>query len=547
MVGPSPEARELYDLLRRPHIQALLLSHDMVAQKDFDPVLPPLPEDLPEDEEAMRIVCLVKNNQPLGATIRRDGATGEIFIARVIHGGLAERSGLLRAGDRVVEVNGHPVFGLEPEQIINILARSHGTIMFKVVPITERPVNNQTMLYVRAMADYSPDQDPAIPCVDAGMAFHKGDVLEIVDQTDALWWQAKKLPSTTLCAGLIPSTSLLKRKQKEFWWPQPFQAQAGLQNCDCFSYQLISCLYLEEDLMAIDEKCVETGEQPLFCVDAFKNESDFSTNIEGVHLAGFRRSLRLCKRHKGQASGYGQVCTARCPSSCLSAQENPYEEVARYQRRKDGQQRLIALIGPSGVGVNELRRKLIETDPKTYQGAVPHTTRPPKSYEESGREYHFVSRELFENMAYNNRFVEYGEYRGYLYGTSIDAIQQVLDSGKVCVVDIEPHGIPAVRTHDLKAYIIYIKPPPADSMKLTRKNSQVITNYYINRPFKDEEFQEIEEAGRKMESHFCQFFDQVIVNDSLQESCDQLLTAVRKAEEEPRWVPASWIRPMDKS
>lgn len=37
----------------------------MVAQKEFEPVLPPLPADLPIDEEAMRIVCLVKNNQPL--------------------------------------------------------------------------------------------------------------------------------------------------------------------------------------------------------------------------------------------------------------------------------------------------------------------------------------------------------------------------------------------------------------------------------------------------------------------------------------------------
>ena len=63
------------------------------------------------------------------------------------------------------------------------------------------------------MSDYSPHEDPAIPCVDAGMAFRKGDVLEIVDQTDALWWQAKKLPSTSLCAGLIPSTSLLKRSE----------------------------------------------------------------------------------------------------------------------------------------------------------------------------------------------------------------------------------------------------------------------------------------------------------------------------------------------
>lgn len=61
------------------------------------------------------------------------------------------------------------------------------------------------------MADYSPQQDPAIPCADAGMSFRKGDILEIVDQTDALWWQAKKLPSNTSCAGLIPSTNLLKR------------------------------------------------------------------------------------------------------------------------------------------------------------------------------------------------------------------------------------------------------------------------------------------------------------------------------------------------
>ncbi|XP_076159520.1 MAGUK p55 subfamily member 4 [Alosa pseudoharengus] len=539
MVGPSPEARELYDLLRKPHIQALLLAHDLVAQKDFAPVLPPLPEDLPDDEEAMRIVCLVKNNQPLGATIRRDEGTGEIFVARVIHGGLADRSGLLHAGDRLVEVNGHPVFGLEPEQIINILACSQGTIMFKVVPITDRPVNNQTMLYVRAMADYSPNQDPSIPCADAGMAFCKGDVLEIVDQTDALWWQAKKLPSTSLCAGLVPSTSLLKRKQKEFWWSQPFPIQAGLKT--------LSTVDEEEDLMAIDDKCVETDEEAFESEELKEDDSDFSSNVAGVYLAGFRKSLRLCRRRKAQASGYGQTCTSRCPSSCLTALENPYEEVVRHQRHPGDAHRLIALIGPSGVGVNELRRRLIEIDPKTYQGAVPHTTRPRKSYEESGREYHFISRELFENMAYNHRFIEYGEHRGYLYGTSIDAVKQILHTGKVCIIDIDPHGIQAVRTHELKAYIIYIKPPPADSMRLTRKNSEIITNYYITRPFKDEDLQEIEETGQKMESHFYQFFDHMIVNDNLQESCVQLLTAIRKAQDEPQWVPASWIRPTNQA
>ncbi|XP_073791306.1 MAGUK p55 subfamily member 4-like isoform X4 [Danio rerio] len=234
-------------------LQALLSAHDTVSLRDYEPDLPPLPNDLPEDEEAMRIVCLVKNNQPLGATIRRDDVTGEIYIARVIHGGLADRSGLLHAGDRLVEVNGQPVFGLEPEQIIQILAHSHGTIMFKVVPITDRPVNNQTMLYVRAMVDYSPQADPSIPCADAGMAFRKCDILEIVDQSDSLWWQAVKLPSTSACAGLIPSTSLLKRKQKEFWWSQPYHPHTCVKS--------LSTVDEEDDMIAIDEKCVEADEE----------------------------------------------------------------------------------------------------------------------------------------------------------------------------------------------------------------------------------------------------------------------------------------------
>lgn len=40
-------------------------SHDSIAQVDYGPILPPLPDDISDDEEAMRIVCLVKNNQPL--------------------------------------------------------------------------------------------------------------------------------------------------------------------------------------------------------------------------------------------------------------------------------------------------------------------------------------------------------------------------------------------------------------------------------------------------------------------------------------------------
>uniref|UniRef100_A0A8B9DEK3 Membrane palmitoylated protein 4 n=1 Tax=Anser cygnoides TaxID=8845 RepID=A0A8B9DEK3_ANSCY len=482
----SGEIKELRRLLRAPHLRAMLSAHDTVAQKDFEPTLPPLPDNIPENEEAMRIVCLVKNNQPLGATIKRHEITGDITVARVIHGGLADRSGLLYAGDKLVEVNGVPVEGLEPEQVINILALSQGTIMFKLIPVSDRPVSNQTTLYVRAMADYCPLQDPAIPCADAGLPFKKGEILQIVDQNDALWWQARKVSDLSACAGLIPSNNLLKRKQREFWWSQPFQ--------------------------------------PHLCLKS--------------SMSGFRRSMRLCRRKSWNNQ---QSCYARCPSSCYSTLAAPYEEVVRYQRHPADRNRLIVLVGPAGVGVNELRRRLISSNPREFQSAVPHTTRVQKSYEMNGREYHYVSKETFENMVYSHRMLEYGEYKGYLYGTSVDAVRTVLDEGKICVIDLEPQGIQIARTHELKPYIIFIKPSSISCMRQTRKNARIITDYYVNMKFKEEDLQEMEDSAKKMEDQFGQFFDQVIVNDNLQEASAQLLSAVHRAQDEPQWVPAMWI------
>uniref|UniRef100_A0A8C4PC88 MAGUK p55 scaffold protein 4 n=1 Tax=Dromaius novaehollandiae TaxID=8790 RepID=A0A8C4PC88_DRONO len=492
----SGEIKELRRLLRAPHLKALLSAHDTVAQKDFEPTLPPLPDNIPENEEAMRIVCLVKNKQPLGATIKRHEITGDITVARVIHGGLADRSGLLYAGDKLVEVNGVPVEGLEPEQVINILALSEGTIMFKLIPVSDRPVSNQTTLYVRAMADYWPLQDPAIPCADAGLPFKKGEILQIVDQNDAFWWQARKVSDLSACAGLIPSNHLLKRKQREFWWSQPFQPHLCLKSSICE------------------------------CENAFYGQKLFL------------RSMRLCRR---KSRTNQQSCYAQCSSSCYSTLAAPYEEVVRYQRHPGDRNRLIVLVGPAGVGVNELRRRLITSNPQQFQSAVPHTTRVQKSYEMNGREYHYVSKETFENMVYTHRMLEYGEYKGYLYGTSVDAVRTVLDGGKICVVDLEPQGIQVARTHELKPYIIFIKPSSISCMRQSRKNARIITDYYVNMKFKEEDLQEMEDSAKKMEAQFGQFFDQVIVNDDLQEASAQLLSAVHRAQDEPQWVPAIWI------
>ncbi|XP_036899498.1 MAGUK p55 subfamily member 4 isoform X2 [Sturnira hondurensis] len=522
----SPEIQELRQILQAPHFQALLSAHDTVAQRDFEPLLPPLPDNIPESEEAMRIVCLVKNQQPLGATIKRHEMTGDILVARIIHGGLAERSGLLYAGDKLVEVNGISVEGLDPEQVIHILAMSRGTIMFKVVPVSDPPVNSQKMVYVRAMTEYWPQEDPTIPCMDAGLPFQKGDILQIVDQNDALWWQARKISDPSACAGLIPSNHLLKRKQREFWWSQPYQPDTHLKSAFLTSME-------EEDDMKIDEKCVEADEETFE-----SDKEEFVGYGQKFFIAGFRRSMRLCRRKSHLSQLRASVC---CANSCSSALGATYEEVVRYQRRPSDNHRLIVLVGPSGVGVNELRRQLIELNPNHFQSAVPHTTRSKKSYEMDGREYHYVSKETFESLVYSHRMLEYGEYKGHFYGTSVDAVHAVLKEGKICVMDLEPQGIQVARTHELKPYIIFIKPSNMSCMKQSRKNAKIITDYFVDMKFKDEDLQEIEDLAQKMETQYGQFFDHVIINDNLQDACAQLLSAVQKAQEEPQWVPATWV------
>uniref|UniRef100_A0A4W3H7K9 MAGUK p55 scaffold protein 4 n=1 Tax=Callorhinchus milii TaxID=7868 RepID=A0A4W3H7K9_CALMI len=439
---------------------------------------------------------------PQGATIKRQETAGSIVIARVIHGGLADRSGLLFPGDQLVEVNGTPVDGLEPEQVIQILVRSQGTIMFKLIPVSYRQIScSQNVIYVRAMADYRPGEDTSIPCVAAGLAFKRGDILQIVDRNDIHWWQAKNVSSPSICAGLIPSNTLLKRKQKEFWWSQSFPPH----NC------MKSTHYAE-----------------------------FNGYKQGLYIAGFRKSARLCRRN---SKSNQLLCNARSPDNCYSNSVWPYEEVVRYQRQANAKHRLVILVGPSGVGVNELRRRLIEINPHHFQSPVPHTTRPPKSHEEDGREYHFVSRESFEAMALSQRFLEYGEYKNHLYGTSTETVRSVLDAGKVCVIDLEPHRIYLTRTKELKPYIVFIKPPSISRLQQTRKYSRIITEYYVNRSFKDEDLEEMEDTAKKMEDHFGHLFDRVIVNDDLHLACGHLLSAVRQAQEEPHWVPEAWLCP----
>ena len=77
---------------------------------------------------------------------------------------------------------------------------------------------------------------------------------------------------------------------------------------------------------------------------------------------------------------------------------------------------MIILSSPSGVGKTTLTKKLQDNFPN-FKISVSHTTRPPRTNEISGKDYHFVTHEEFEKLINENKFYEHARIFGNYYGT----------------------------------------------------------------------------------------------------------------------------------
>ncbi|KAK3736115.1 hypothetical protein QZH41_013536, partial [Actinostola sp. cb2023] len=197
--------------------------------------------------------------------------------------------------------------------------------------------------------------------------------------------------------------------------------------------------------------------------------------------------------------------------------------------------------GPRGVGRNELKKRLLASDHERFATAVPHTSRRMRPYETDGREYNFVSRTTMENYDHNNKFIEYGEHRKCLYGTSIDSIKRVLKTGKICIIKIQPQAIKTLRHKEYKPYIVYIKPPPLEKLRATRLTiKSKADKKQGQRAFKEDDLQEMIKAGEAIEREYGHYFDEIIVNDDLQVAYFELNNAIERVTRETLWVPAEW-------
>ncbi|MCJ1260900.1 hypothetical protein MMC22_000764 [Lobaria immixta] len=91
--------------------------------------------------------------------------------------------------------------------------------------------------------------------------------------------------------------------------------------------------------------------------------------------------------------------------------------------------------------------------------ALTDTTRSPRPGEVDGREYNFTTKEAFLQLVDERGFIEHAQFGGNYYGTSIKAVKDVAEKGRICVLDIEMEGVKQVKTTELNARILLLSPP----------------------------------------------------------------------------------------
>ncbi len=106
--------------------------------------------------------------------------------------------------------------------------------------------------------------------------------------------------------------------------------------------------------------------------------------------------------------------------------------------KHDSKNIMVILSSPSGVGKTTLTKK-IQQKYQTFKISVSYTTRPPRSNEVDGVDYHFVSKDNFEKLMNENKFYEYAKIFENYYGTLKKSVDQTLLTNDI-LFDIDWQG-----------------------------------------------------------------------------------------------------------
>ena len=182
----------------------------------------------------------------------------------------------------------------------------------------------------------------------------------------------------------------------------------------------------------------------------------------------------------------------------------------------------IVLSSPSGAGKTTITKKISQKYPK-IKISISHTTRKPRSNEIDGVDYHFVSKDKFENLIKENKFYEYAKIFDNYYGTSKQSVNKLHKENYDVVFDIDWQGTKQLSEYkELNLIKIFILPP----------NKKELKNRLINR--NQDNNQTVEKRLNQYENDIQHWsdYDYVLINQDLESCFNQIEKIIENHKKE---------------
>ena len=176
---------------------------------------------------------------------------------------------------------------------------------------------------------------------------------------------------------------------------------------------------------------------------------------------------------------------------------------------------LFVVSSPSGGGKGTIIRHVLEVV-ENLSYSVSYTTRAPRLGEVNGREYFFVSRDIFEKMSAAGEFLEWACVHGNLYGTAKRQIAEETAAGLDIILEVDVQGAASVRQLRLDSVSIFILPP----------SPEVLRRRLLARGTDSAEELEVRLRNAPEELKQYKAFDYVIINDEIDRAAHQLASII---------------------
>lgn len=180
--------------------------------------------------------------------------------------------------------------------------------------------------------------------------------------------------------------------------------------------------------------------------------------------------------------------------------------------------KLIVISAPSGAGKTTIARAILKRHPE-FVFSVSATTRKQRNGEVEGRDYFFLTKEVFEEKIRCGDLVEWEQIYGDYYGSLKDQIDRALKSGRSIVFDIDVKGALSIKKkYRDSAVLIFIRPPSVEVLAERLKNRRTEDPEAFRRRLKRVPM-ELERGNE---------FDYVVVNDDIDKAVEDVEACLTK-------------------